>query len=372
MTAPLDRVPLAKPVIGYKEQAAVQEVLESGNLAQGATVAQFESEFATAISSEFAVAVNSGTSALHLMMLAAGIGLGDEVIVPSFSFAATANVVALAGATPVFADIDINDYSITGESILRVATSKTKAVMPVHLYGQPARIDEIADICRNRLWVLLEDAAQAHLASTATGQVGTFGLAAGFSFYPTKNMTTGEGGAVTTNDPEFARYLRLLRNQGMEARYENEIVGLNNRMTNIAAAIGLVQLEKLEAWTNKRVANAESLQTEISHDGRFQLPHNRPGERHVYHQFTIQVLEGERGKFQQHLDGLGIDTAVYYPNPIHTLKPFREARVDLPNTELAATRVVSLPIHPSLTQDHLDRIVTAVNSFEPKTGGPHA
>jgi dTDP-4-amino-4,6-dideoxygalactose transaminase len=372
MTSPTERVPLAKPVIGVEEQAAVQTVLESGNLAQGATVAEFESEFAKAVSSEFAVAVNSGTSALHLMMLAAGIGPGDEVIVPSFSFAATANVVALTGATPVFADIELEGYSITEESISRVATSKTKAVMPVHLYGQPARINEIMSLCRSQSWILLEDAAQAHLASTESGLVGTFGVAAGFSFYPTKNMTTGEGGAVTTSDPEIARYLRLLRNQGMETRYENEIVGLNNRMTNIAAAIGLVQLGKLEGWTVKREANADFLQNSISQDGRFQLPYNRPGERHVYHQFTIQVLEGNRKDFQNHLDSRGIDTAVYYPNPIHTLKSFRESQVELPNTELAANRVVSLPIHPSLSQGDLERIVTAVNSFAPRKGGKDA
>jgi dTDP-4-amino-4,6-dideoxygalactose transaminase len=219
-----------------------------------------------------------------LALLAAEIKTGDEVIVPSFSFAATANVVALTGATPVFADIDENTFNLDPLSVESLISSKTRAVMPVHLYGQPAQIDELTKICAKYGLILLEDAAQAVGASFDDQPVGTFGIVGSFSFYPTKNMTSGEGGMAATNDPEIARTIKLLRNQGMEKRYVNEIVGFNNRMTDIHAAIGRVQLNKLNGWTIARQKNAAFLNANLRN---VITPLVIDKAVHVWHQYTI-------------------------------------------------------------------------------------
>ena len=244
-------IPAANPIIGKEERDAVDRVLKSGSLAQGPEVAAFESEFSAHVDNRLCVALNSGTSALHLAFIAAGITPGDEVIVPSFSFAATANSVALAGATPVFADIENNHFNLDPNKIEDVITSKTRAIMPVHLYGHPADMISINRIANKHGLLVLEDAAQAHKASINGIPVGAWGVAASFSFYPTKNMTSGEGGMVSTSSPQIARKIKLLRNQGMEIRYQNEAIGFNTRMTDIHAAIGREQLKKLPAWTLK-------------------------------------------------------------------------------------------------------------------------
>lgn len=353
-------IPAAVPEIGFEERAAVDAVLASGGLAQGPEVLKFEMEFSNAaVHDALCIAVNSGTSAQHLVMLAAGIGPGDEVIVPSFTFAATANSVALTGATPVFVDIEHDSFCIDPAAVIAAITPRTRAVMPVHLYGHPADLRKIAKTCSSHDLLLIEDAAQAHLASLDGKLVGTWGLAGSFSFYPTKNMTAGEGGMVTTNNPDLARNVRLLRNQGQEIRYQNEIVGLNNRMTDIHAAIGRVQLRKLAGWTSQRQTNAAFYDSSLC---GVEIPSVAPGAVHVYHQYTIRVVSQERDQFAKELAKLGVGSGVYYPVPSHKLPAFN-VDSDLPETALAATQVLSLPVYPSLSEADRDTVVAAVNSI---------
>lgn len=352
-------ISVARPIIGAEERAAVDRVLQSGGMAQGPEVAAFESEFSVAaVAGRHCVAVNSGTSALHLALLAAGVGPGDEVIVPAFTFAATGNSVAMTGATPVFGDIEADYFCLSPSSAEALITPRTKAIMPVHLYGHPAAMNEFVSLCERHGLLLLEDAAQAHLASLDGVPVGAWGLAAAFSFYPTKNMTSGEGGMVTTADAELARTVRLLRNQGQERRYENEIVGLNNRMTDIHAAIGRVQLTHLEEWTRTRQANASFLTAQLR---GVVAPPVAPGASHVYHQYTIRVVGHDRDRFAEELAARGVGSGVYYPIPTNRLPAFHGSQ-DLAVTDATVQECLSLPVHPSLTSAELEQIVGAVNA----------
>lgn len=358
-----DMIPAAKPIIGEEEVEAVSAVLRSGMVAQGPQVAAFEEEFAAhLVPDTWAIAVNSGTSALHLGLLAARIGPGDEVIVPSFTFAATGNSVALTGATPVFADIDEDSFCLSPKSIEASITSRTRAIMPVHLYGHPANMTAIREIAERHNLMVFEDAAQAHGASLDGTKVGSFGTFGAFSLYPTKNMTSGEGGMVTTSDPMIAHRVRLLRNQGMEKRYANEIVGLNNRMTDVHAAIGRVQLSKIDAWTKMRQDNAAFFDANLQ---GVIVPPVAPGAVHVYHQYTIRVVDTDRDRFMEALrEEWQVASGVYYPIPNHelpSLAPYAP-ECDLPATRKAANEVVSLPVHPSLSQADRERIVEAVNA----------
>ena len=300
---------------------------------------------------------------MHLGLLSAGIGPGDEVIVPSFTFAATSNAVALTGATPVFADIEPQHFCLDPTSVEDVISARTRAIMPVHLYGHPAPMPDLLRIARDHELMVFEDAAQAHLASLDGQPVGCFGTFAMFSLYPTKNMTSGEGGMVACADPEDARQVRLLRNQGMERQYENEVVGLNNRMTDIHAAIGRVQLTKVTAWTEHRRANAAFLDQHLE---GVVVPPVATGAVHVYHQYTIRVPQDRDRVVAALRDEHQVGAGVYYPIPSHrlpSLAHFHNGRhADLPETERAASQVISLPVHPSLTQEHLERIVTGVNA----------
>lgn len=350
-------IQVAKPFIGDEERAAVDRVLRSGMLAQGPEVAAFEGEFSEIVESLCCVAVNSGTSGLHLALLALGVGTGDEVIVPSFTFAATANAVQLTGATAVFADIEPDYFSIDSSAVEAAITSRTKAIMPVHLYGHPANLNALRQLADKHGLTLVEDAAQAHAATVDGKPVGAWGEAGIFSFYPTKNMTSGEGGMVTTPDPEVARRLRLLRNQGMEKRYSNEIFGFNTRMTEIHAAIGRVQLGRLAEWTKRRQANAFFLSENLY---GVVVPPTADWASHVFHQYTIRVLDHDRDRFAEELAARGVGSGVYYPTPVHRLPSFN-LDFDLPNTELAAKQVLSLPVYPSLTQSELETIVSVVN-----------
>ncbi|MFS0703564.1 DegT/DnrJ/EryC1/StrS family aminotransferase [Cellulomonas sp. 179-A 9B4 NHS] len=356
-------IPAAKPIIGDDERAAVDRVLRSGMIAQGPEVAAFEEEF----SEHFrlgrpSVAVNSGTSGLHLGLLAAGVGPGDEVIVPSFTFAATGNSVALTGATPVFADIEPHTFSLDPVAVEAAITPRTKGILAVHLYGHPARVRELEAIANRHGIALYEDAAQAHGASLDGRPVGSFGEFAMFSLYPTKNMTSGEGGMVVAGSGEIARSVRLLRNQGMEKQYENEVVGFNARMTDVHAAIGRVQLTKVDEWTRARQANAAFFDSGLT---GVVVPPVEEGAVHVYHQYTIRVGEDRDGFVRALREEHGIGSGVYYPIPNHRLPSLARyaPALDLPETERAAREVVSLPVHPSLSQADLERIVAAVNAL---------
>ena len=353
-------IPAARPIIGEEERRAVDAVLLSGRLAQGQEVASFESEFSEVlVDGRATVAVNSGTSGLHLGLLASGIGPGDEVIVPSFTFAATANSVALTGATPIFADIEPDYYCLDPKSVASVITDRTAAILPVHLYGHPADMPALQALADQHGLKIFEDAAQAHGASLNGRRVGSFGEFGVFSLYPTKNMTSGEGGMVTTGVPDVERRLRLLRNQGMLSQYENEVVGFNARMTDIHAAIGRVQLTKIWAWTQQRRSNALFLS---EHLVGVDTPREAAGAEHVYHQYTIRVAE-DRDRLATALrDEYQVGCGVYYPIPNHRLPSFRRSE-DLPETERASREVLSLPVHPSLSEHDLERIVQAVNSL---------
>ncbi|WP_442814946.1 MULTISPECIES: DegT/DnrJ/EryC1/StrS family aminotransferase [unclassified Streptomyces] len=362
-----DMIPAAKPVIGDEEVAAAVRVLRGGRVVQGPEVAAFEEEFGALVEGRACVAVNSGTSALHLALLALDIGPGDEVIVPSFSFAASANAVRLAGAEPVFAEIDPDTFCLDPDAVAEAVGPRTAALMPVHLYGHPAPMGRLTQLAQRHGLALVEDACQAHAAALHGRPVGTFGDAACFSFYPTKNMHALEGGMVVVPDEALGRTLRLLRNQGMEQRYENEIVGANMRMTDVSAAIGRVQLARLEGWTERRRANAKALDEGLT---GLAAPTVADGARHVYHQYTVRVPGGAeaRDAVQRELEAGGVGCAVYYPTPIHRLKPYAHLGADLPVTDAAAAEVLSLPVHPQLTADDLEQIVEAANSAARSVG----
>ena len=354
-----EMIPAAKPLIGDEERAAVDRILRSGMLAQGPEVAAFEDEFSGLVAQRHCIAVNSGTSGLHLALTALGVTQGDEVIVPSFTFAATANAVALTGATPVFVDIDPQTFNIDPAAIEAAITPRTRAIQPVHLYGQPAAMKEIMAIAARYDLIVAEDSAQAHMASLDGTPVGAFGATGVFSFYPTKNMTSGEGGMISTASDVVARQCRLLRNQGMEKRYVNEIIGFNTRMTEIHAAIGRVQLTKLARWTEQRRVNAKFLDENLQ---GVVIPFVSPGAFHVYHQYTIRVIGHDRDAFAAEMVKRGVGNGVYYPIPVHQLPSFGHT-FDLPETTRAANEVLSIPVHPSLSQGDLETIVSVVNSI---------
>ena len=359
-------IPAAKPIVGDEEREAVDRVLRSGMIAQGPEVAAFEQEFGEHFAAGRAtVAVNSGTAGQHLGLLAAGVGVGDEVIVPSFTFAATGNSVALTGATPVFADIEADHFTLDPQSVRAAITSRTKGIMPVHLYGHPFLVDQIEAIAQEHGLAIYEDAAQAHGASWDGRKVGTIGDFAMFSLYPTKNMTSGEGGMVTCATDTIARNVRVLRNQGMEKQYQNEVIGFNARMTDIHAAIGRVQLTKVDSWTAQRQRNAEIMNDGLSSVAGVQTPKVSEHAVHVYHQYTVRFDASERDRIRQALqDEHQVGSGVYYPIPNHRLPSLAHFApgLDLPETERAAREVLSLPVHPSLSEGDLERIVAAVTA----------
>lgn len=359
-------IPIARPLMGAEELAAVSKVLTSGQLAQGEHVATFERRFAELCQVKEAVAVSSGTAALHLALLAHGIGPGDEVITTPFSFAATANTILLVGATPVFVDIEPDTYNIDPALVEAAITPRTKAIMPVHLYGNPSDMDRLGRLAAEHHLVLIEDACQAHAATIRGKPVGGFGTGC-FSFYATKNMTTGEGGIITTNDPDIAERARLWRSHGQQRRYHHIALGYNQRMTDIQAALGLAQLEKLESWTEQRIAHATSLTAQLQE--WVKTPVVRPGYRHVYHQYTIQV-SGDRDAWIQALAERGIGTAVHYPVPIHQ-QPFYQQQgfhASLPIAETAAKQILSLPVHPALSEQDLATITHEVIRYASESG----
>jgi dTDP-4-amino-4,6-dideoxygalactose transaminase len=365
-------IPIARPLIDEEEKAAVLAVLESGHLAQGPRVRALEERFAAMCGTREAVAVSSGTAALMTALSVHGIGPGDEVITTPFTFAATANAVLFTGARPVFVDVRDDDFNIDPSIIEAAITPRTRAVLPVHLYGQPCDMTAIEAIAQKHGLLIVEDACQAHGAGVGDRLAGSFGTGC-FSFYATKNMTTGEGGMITTDDPAIAEKARRFRNHGESSRYVSESLGYNFRMSDILAAIGLVQLEKLAARNEQRRANAGFLSERLR---GVVLPRELPGRRHVFHHYTVRVPSTDgtasaRDALAARLAEAGIETGVYYPTPVHRQPLYvgLSYRDDLPVAERLSREVLSLPVHPALSRDDLETVVRAVNEVTVATGG---
>jgi len=358
-------IPIARPAIGQEEISAVTAVLESGMLAAGDRVLELETKFADYCGTTHAVAINNGTAALHAALLAADIGHGDEVIVPSFSFIATASAVLMCGATPIFCDVNDQTYTINTEQLEERVTPKTRAVIGVHLYGQPFDVQGVQSVCERHNLKLIEDAAQAHGAICNGSKVGSFGHFGCFSFYATKNMITGEGGMVTTSEKAYAERLRLIINHGQSEKYLHTRLGYNYRMTDMAAALGIVQLKKLEKFNLRRRKNADYYNANLSVKGLI-TPYVAPGMHHVYHQYVIRLTDEfpmKRDAFIDYLKSKGIGSAVHYPIPIHRQPLFGLANDPDPcpvSTRLSSS-VLSLPVHPLLDQKELAFICDTIN-----------
>ena len=357
-------IPIAKPMIGDEEKQAVLEVLDSGILAQGPRVKAFEDGFAALCGVKHAIATSSGTTALHVALLAHEIGPGDEVITTPFTFIASANSILYTGATPVFVDIDPVTFNLDPAQIEAAITPRTKALMPVHLFGLVCDMDPILALAEAHGLALIEDACQAHGAEYHGRKAGSFGTGC-FSLYPTKNMTSAEGGMITTDDDEIAARCRILRQHGMQRRYYHDAVGYNFRMTDVHAAIGLAQLGKLEKHNEARIRNAAYLSQHLTGVVTPTVPE---GSHHVFHQYTIRVTDGQRDAVLEGLGQRGIGTGVYYPVPVHQQRIYEEScrGLTLPEAERAAQEVLSLPVHPGLSAQDLEAIVAAVNDL---TGG---
>jgi len=355
-------IPIAKPMMGEEEKRAVLEVLDSGMIAQGPRVSAFEEAFADMCGVRYAVATSSGTTALHVALLAHGVGPGDEVITTPFTFIATANSILYVGARPVFVDIDPVTFNIDPSQIEHAITPRTKAIMPVHLFGLPADMDPLLEVTERHHLVVIEDACQAHGAEYKGRRAGSFGTAC-FSLYPTKNITSAEGGMITTDDPQIAETCRVIRQHGMRRRYYHDELGFNFRMTDVHAAIGLAQLQKLEQFNEARIANAAYL---TEHLRGVVVPTVPEGYRHVFHQYTIRVPDGRRDALKDFLNEREVGTGIYYPVPVHQQIFYRESLgydVELPEAERAAEEVLSLPVHPAVSPSDLEMIVAAVNEF---------
>ena len=358
-------IPIARPQMGEDEKQRVWDAMASGTLAQGPRVAEFEERFAAMVGVPHAVATSSGTTALHLALLGYDVGAGDEVLTVPFTFIASANSILYTGARPVLVDVREDDLTIDADLVQAAVTPRTKAIMPVSLYGQPADMPAVEAVAARHGLAVVEDAAQAHGAAIGDRRSGSWGAGA-FSFYPTKNMTTGEGGMITTADADLAGRMRLLREHGMKVRYHHDVLGYNFRMTDLAAAIGLAQLPKLADFNERRRAIAARYDAELR---GVITPLVRPGVTHVYHQYTIRVAA--RDEFAERLSQRGVGSAIYYPIPVHRQKPFQAlgyGEERYPVTERLTERVLSIPVHPSLTDDEVSTVIGAVNETAAEVG----
>ena len=346
--------------------AAMARVVENTAFIMGPQVAAFEKAFAEYLDARFCIGVNSGTAALQLALMACGIGLGDEVIAPSFTFFATAEAVSVLGAKPVFIDIDPVSYTIDPAQLEAAITPRTRAIIPVHLYGQAADLDPILEVAQRHNLRVIEDAAQAHGAEYKGKRVGALGDAGCFSFYPSKNLGAyGEAGAIVTNDEALAQKLRLLRDHGSTSKYAHAIVGYNFRMEEIQAAVLGVKLPHLDDWNNRRRERA-GVYNDLLKDCGLTLPREVEDARHVYHVYAIQ--SENRDKLQNHLTAAGIQTGVHYPIPIHLQPAYASLGYgggDLPVTEQLSERVLSLPMFPELRADQQSHIADAIRAFTP-------
>ena len=343
--------------------SAIARVIENTSFILGPEVEAFERAFAEYVGVRFCVGLNSGTAALHLALLAAGIGAGDEVILPANSFFATAEAVSVAGATPVFVDADAISYTIDPGKIETAITARTRAIIPVHLYGQPADLDPVFEMARRRNLLVIEDAAQAHGAEYKGRRVGGLGDIGCFSFYPGKNLGAyGEGGAIVTGDAEFARRVRLLRDHGSEQKYRHEIIGYNFRLEGIQAAVLNVKLRHLDRWNELRRRHAVSYD-ELLKDSHLILPREMPYSRHAYHLYVVQ--SERRDELQQQLAQAGIQTGIHYPIPIHLQPAYASLnyqRGNFPETEKQSDRVLSLPMFAELTDEQIESVAQAIRN----------
>ncbi len=358
-------IPINLPKIGEEEVQAVVKVLRSGmltsGLGAGPMVTEFERNFAKFADVKHAIAMNSGTAALHSAIIAMGVKQGDEVVLPSFTFVATAEAVVLAGGKPVFADIDSETFNLSPESVKEALTKKTKAIVPVDIYGFSADMKPLREIASEHDLALVEDAAQAHGATYNGKSAGKLSDVACWSLYASKNITTGEGGVVTTDNDMADETLRMIRTHGEKAKYASLMLGNNYRMSEMQAAIGVVQLEKLPSFVAKRRQNAEQLTKILKKTSRLQLPKESKNRQHSWYLYTAKLKDGtevERNKILDELHKKGIGSEAYYVNPVHRMPFYREnfGSRKLPCTEKAAKQVFSLPIHPQVTEEQISFI----------------
>ena len=363
------KIPIAKPNFGKEEENAVKKVLESGILASGPRTKSFEKEFADYLGVEHAVAVTNGTIALDVALKALKVGPGDEVITSAFSFVASGNCILFQNAKPVFADIDPRTFNIDPSDVAEKITAKTKAIIPIHMFGQPAKMDALKEIVEDKGIMLLEDAAQAHGAEYKGHKAGSLGDMGCFSFYATKNMTAGDGGMITTNDQKLADKSRLLINHGQSQKYHHDTLGYNYRMTEICAAIGSVQLRKLDGFNEKRLENAQSLSNGVRKFTGLTVPYVDKDVKHVFHQYVVKVEDNyrlERNKLADCLAENGVGVAVHYPFPIYRQLLYQTLGYGgtvCPNTEEACRRVLSLPVHPLVVKKDIEYMLAVLEEI---------
>ena len=357
-------ISIAKPILGLEEFEAVKEVLSSSQIASGEYVTKFENNFAAYLSCKYAVCTCNGTTALHAALIAAGIGPGDLVITTPYSFIATANAILYVGAKPLFADVDIDTFNIDPECIeelIRNTVGRIKALVIVHLFGNPCSIDRILEICNKYEIILIEDCAQAHGAEYNNQKVGTFGLVSIFSFYPTKNMTCGEGGMITSNCEGIYKNAKKIINHGQEQRYVHDILGYNYRLTNLAAAIGIEQLKKLDNFNNARISNAVKYINSLSPE-KYTTPIINNNTINVFNQFTLKC-HVERSHVIEVLSKAGIGYGLYYPKTIPQQPLYKELKLDncCKIADKLSEESISIPVHPSLSNVEIEFIIDTLN-----------
>ncbi len=363
-------IPIANPEITDLEKESVMKVMDSGMLASGPRVKEFNDKFAEYVGADYGIATTSGTTALDVAVKATGLEEGDKVITTPFTFIASCNSLLYSGIEPVFVDIDPLTYNIDSYKFLEKLEEDPdiKGIMPVHLFGQPADMDTIMRLARKYDLIVIEDAAQAHGAEFAGEPVGGIGTAGIFSFYPTKNMTTGEGGIVVTSDKEVADNAKLLINHGLTDRYYHEELGFNYRMTDIAAAIGLEQLKKLDDFNKSRRENAMKLTEGISDLNWLVTPKVAEKRSHVFHQYTIRVINGFRDDLVEHLEENGIGYGIHYPRLAYQQPIYKKLgydSFDCPEAEKASRQVLSLPVHPALSDENINEVIRVLRAFKP-------
>lgn len=362
---------IAQPIIGEEEIEAVEKVLKSGMIAQGPKVVEFEKRFAKFCGTKYAVAVNSGTAALHCALYACGVKTGDEVITTPFTFVATANAIIMQGAKPVFVDILPDTFNFDPTRIEEKITKRTKAILPVDLFGQIYDVEAVKKIARKYNLKIIEDACQAHGAEYKNKKAGTFGDIGCFSFYATKNMTTGEGGMIVTNKKGYAELAKRFRHHGQseKTRYQYFDLGYNYRMTDIAAAIGIEQLRKLDSFNEKRIRNAKILTEGLENIKGLIVPIVKKGYKHVFHQYAVRITDEfkvTRDKLVEYSKSKGIGTAIFYPKPLHLHPHFQKLgykKGEFPVAEKVSKEILSLPVHPLVSERDIKFIIRTIKGI---------